>query len=98
MFRLQLVLPCYNESKSLDVLVQKTISTAIEFGFTSESFQLVLVENGSKDESLKEMQRLKSGDMGAWFHIVSVPINQGYGFGLWQGLKFCTAKYVAWTH
>ncbi len=96
--KFQLVLPCYNESKSLEKLIRRAQTAAQSNGFTEKTFQLVLVENGSKDESLKVMETLAAGELGKWFRIVSVPVNQGYGFGLWSGLKTCQADCVAWSH
>lgn len=97
-FEFQLVLPCYNESKSLKVLIERAISAAREAGFTCEKFQLVLVENGSKDDSFQILEALKKTDLGAWFQIVRIFKNQGYGYGLWQGLQATNAQYIGWTH
>ena len=29
---------------------------------------------------------------------MTVEVNQGYGYGLWQGLQASTAEYVGWSH
>lgn len=96
--RFQLVLPCYNESRSLETIVVRAKTAAEQCGFTSKDFQLVLVENGSKDHSMEVLQKLLQTELGTWFRVVPVLENKGYGFGLWSGLKTCTADYVAWSH
>jgi glycosyltransferase involved in cell wall biosynthesis len=94
----ELVLPCYNEEKSLAKILDRAIHAATEIKLTPENFQLVLVENGSRDNSSAEMQRLKAGEVGKWFRVEKVEVNCGYGFGLWSGLKTTSAPIVAWSH
>jgi glycosyltransferase involved in cell wall biosynthesis len=94
----ELVLPCYNESKSIKTIITKAAEAAVSAGFTPEMFQLVLVENGSKDNSGVIMDELKQTELGRWFRKVQIEVNQGYGFGLMSGLKSTTASFVAWSH
>lgn len=98
MIELELVLPCYNEGHSLKSLIERTSRSAIEFGFTPDTFQLVIVDNGSQDNSKSILNYLKATDQGSWFRIVCVPINRGYGNGIWLGLLACEARYLAWSH
>lgn len=97
--KFQLVLPCYNEAKSLQVLIDRARRAAQEAGYSSQEFGLVLVENGSKDNSREVLAQLAADpERAPWFRMVPVDINQGYGFGLWQGLSATTAEYVGWSH
>ncbi len=98
MKQLELVLPCYNEEKSLEQLIRRAVHAANEFKITSEQFGLVLVENGSKDSSREKMKALQSTELGKWFKIVPIDNNQGYGFGLSQGLLNTDSEFVAWSH
>jgi glycosyltransferase involved in cell wall biosynthesis len=94
----ELVLPCYNESKSIKQLIERAISAAKKHGFDHRSFGLVLVENGSKDDSRAVMYKLRETELGDWFRVVCIDNNQGYGYGLWQGLSSTVAEYVSWSH
>lgn len=94
----ELVLPCYNESKSLQKIIERARTAALEFGHNETTFNLVLVENGSRDESLNVMNELKSGPLGNWFQVVPVAVNQGYGYGLSAGLSQTKSRFVAWSH
>jgi glycosyltransferase involved in cell wall biosynthesis len=96
--RFELVLPCYNEAKSLPALVQRASSSAEAFGFKPGEFTLVLVNNGSTDQSAEVFSQLKSSAFSQWFREVSVPVNQGYGHGIWTGLQSTTAPIVGWSH
>lgn len=98
MMKFELVLPCYNESKSLAHLIERAQQAALENGFKEGEFQLVMVENGSKDDSQKIFAELKKSKWAAWFKLVTVEVNQGYGYGLWQGLSSTTAPIVGWSH
>lgn len=95
----ELVLPCYNESKSLEQIVLRAKQSAIKAGFTADRFQLVLVQNGSQDDSLSVLEKLKSNsEHSGWFRYVQVPINQGYGFGIQAGLNVTKAPFIGWSH
>lgn len=94
----ELILPCYNEAKSLSDIIVRAVKSAEKYCFTPESFKLVLVENGSKDNSREVLQQLSKSELGKWFRVVYVDVNQGYGFGLWSGLKTSQAKIVGWSH
>ena len=91
------VIPCYNESKSLPELVRRCQFVAAEGGG-----EVILVDNGSTDDSAVLLQRLlgdpdsvgRSGKV-AWVRVVE---NQGYGFGILSGLTVASAPVVGWTH
>lgn len=98
MLEFQLVLPCYNESKSLHFLVERAATAAIEAGYDSSQFQLVLVENGSQDNSNEVLEELGKSPWAPWFTKVVIGQNQGYGFGVLQGLKATQAPFLGWSH
>ncbi len=95
----ELVLPCYNESKSLRFLIERCRESAQKNGMNSHQFNLILVENGSKDNSREVLRTLKNDStLSDWFRVVEVPQNRGYGFGIWSGLKATKAHVVGWSH
>lgn len=94
----ELVLPCYNESKSIQTLIERAVAAAEEYGYRPDTFQLVLVENGSRDDSSKVIDQLKQTTLGRWFRKVQVIENQGYGYGVWTGLANTKASVVGWSH
>lgn len=86
------VIPCYNEEENLEDLVKK-----IKELTKRKNVEIVFVENGSKDNSAKKFKSIKEID-GKTMKVVYVKKNQGYGYGLQQGLKVTTGKYVGWLH
>jgi len=95
---LELVMPAYNESKSLPAMVERAAAAAAGAGYAPETFRLVVVENGSRDDSREVLRRLAESVHGPWLRVVEVDVNQGYGYGLMRGLASTTAPFVAWTH
>ncbi len=86
-----IVIPCYNEEDNLPNLI-KSIS---EFAKGKE-LEFVLVENGSKDNSFALMKDMTNDK--DFVKIVKVEVNQGYGYGLHQGIKAASGDYIGWIH
>lgn len=87
-----IILPCYNESESLNDLVK-----IIEKFPKKYKCEFILVENGSIDDSRKFFDTCKSFD-DKYIRKVYVKKNQGYGYGIIQGLKEARGEYVGWLH
>lgn len=94
----ELVLPAYNEEKSLPNLLQRAVQAAESHGTTPGRFQLVVVNNGSTDDSAAVLAWLKTSDLGSWFRTVNVPANTGYGAGVLAGLQATAAPVIGWSH
>lgn len=94
----ELVVPAYNESRNLELLIETTAKAAQAQNMTPDSFSLVVVNNGSKDDSLNVLQELKKSHLRSWFRVVNVSENQGYGYGVLQGLLSTSAKTIGWSH
>ena len=89
--RLSLVIPCYNEAKNLPLLLRRCAAVA-KLG----EIEVILVDNGSTDDSPAVLQTLLPGYPGC--RTIRVEVNQGYGFGILSGLKVAQGKVLAWTH
>lgn len=90
--KISIVVPCYNEEENI-----KNIVAAFQnLHFKTAELEVILVQNGSKDNTA-EMLR-KHTEMINFIKVVDVPVNQGYGYGIKQGLKATTGEYVGWLH
>lgn len=85
-----IIIPCYNESKNLKKLVQ-----VLEKFPSKYKTEFILVENGSTDDSKDVIKKLKVDKRIKWVYVKK---NQGYGYGILQGLKKATGDYVGWIH
>lgn len=86
-----IVIPCYNESKNI-----KNLISALNKIPSKYDVEFILVENGSTDNSREVIKKLKLDKKR--IKIVYVDENQGYGYGILQGLKMATGNYVGWIH
>jgi glycosyltransferase involved in cell wall biosynthesis len=94
----ELVVPAFNEGASLRALVERAQRAAQAAGLLPGQVRLVVVDNGSDDDTQATLAELERGPLGPFVRSVHVPVNQGYGHGLWAGLSTSRAPYVGWTH
>lgn len=88
--KLSLIIPCYNEAANLPLLLDRCAFLG------TEDIEVILVDNGSTDNSAEVLQSL----LPSYPHCrsVRVPVNQGYGFGILSGLRAAQGDLLAWTH
>ncbi len=87
---LSVVIPCFNEERVLDVLVDRVSRAACEvFG---DSFEMVLVDDGSRDGTWSEIDRLSRQH--ACLKGVRLSRNFGHQSALTAGLDFSCGEFV----
>lgn len=86
-----LVIPCYNEAANLPLLVARCRQSLAD-----HPVEVVLVDNGSIDESPAVLARLLADS--TKIRSVRVEKNQGYGFGILSGLAAARGDVLGWTH
>lgn len=88
---LSIVIPCYNEVENIPLLLKR-------FGeiIKTDEVEVILVNNGSTDNSMKVLEKLLPAYPFA--RMVFVPVNQGYGYGILQGLNVAKGEFIGWTH
>ena len=91
MINLTIVIPCFNEAKSLPKLV-KDFSKKLK----RKDVELILVNNGSNDSTETIISNLKKDYN--FLKMIKLKKNNGYGNGILQGLKKAKGKYISWTH
>ena len=93
---LSLVLPCYNEEKNIDLICKEFLSLPLK----DYSAELILVNNGSRDDTKTEIQKaIKSNSSSnVKIKLVDLKNNKGYGGGISEGLKVASGDYIGWAH
>ena len=86
---LSIIIPCYNEELSIRKLVNNCIANI------SDGIEILLVDNGSSDNSYKTLMNL---DLPKNIIPLKIEENIGYGNGILMGLKKAKGKILAWTH
>jgi glycosyltransferase involved in cell wall biosynthesis len=92
--QLSIIVPCYNEAGNLE----KLFARFREVLSGREGVEVLLVNNGSKDDSAAIFAREVAKPEHHQIRVVDVPVNQGYGYGILQGLKAAQGDYLGWTH
>ncbi len=87
---LSIVIPCYNEEKSLPEIILKA-------KFITDNFpiEIIILNNGSKDQTFNILKNVKKNEK---LKIKNINQNRGYGYGIKYGLKYCNSDFVGWTH
>lgn len=87
---LSIIVPCYNEENSLPFFYSETTSVIQKL---NQDYELILVNDGSKDKTLLIMQDLASKDS----HIVYLSFSRNFGKEAAMYAGFCNAKgdYIA---
>ncbi|MFH2069958.1 MAG: glycosyltransferase family 2 protein [Elusimicrobiota bacterium] len=88
---LSIVIPFYNEEENVEKVCGDLSN---EFTKHSIHYEIVAVNNGSYDRTPELLKKL-AGKY-PQIKVVTVEINQGYGWGVIQGLKSATGKYVGY--
>jgi glycosyltransferase involved in cell wall biosynthesis len=89
--RLTVVVPCYNEARNIPLILNRftEVSSKGDIG-------LLLIDNGSTDDTEAVLaEHLPNFTFATSY---KVPVNQGYGYGILQGLSQCKSDYLGWTH
>lgn len=89
--KLSLIIPCYNEEKSLPSLLERCNLSHKFF-----DIEIVVVDNGSNDNTHEILLNLKKEY--PKYVYVRVLKNKGYGHGILSGLKAASGDILSWTH
>lgn len=87
--KLSLVVPCYNEEKNVSLFYQAVKN---DFSGVDFDYELVFVNDGSKDGTFKELQKLCEGDLPV--KIVNFSRNFGKESAMYAGLRESEGDYV----
>lgn len=91
--KLSLVIPAYNEGENIGQVVEGLIG---EFRKGGTSFRLIVVDNGSTDNTFAELSDL----VPRYSELLTKKVfpNRGYGNGILEGLKLAEGRFVGWMH
>ena len=89
--KVSLIIPCFNEEQNLPFLLKK-----LEKIQNDKNFEIIIVENGSSDNSLFILKSINTKFIN--LKLVILKENKGYGHGIIQGLIKAQGDILAWTH
>ena len=86
-----LVIPCFNEQGTIKLILERTKNP-----FIDNNIELILVNNGSKDNTKDILSELINNYPHAKY--IDLEKNLGYGGGILKGLSHCEGEIIGWTH
>ncbi|MBL0686996.1 MAG: glycosyltransferase [Sulfurospirillum sp.] len=89
--KLSIIVPCYNEEKNIPLILEKFNAV-----INRDDIEVLLVNNGSTDNSKEMMDNLVP--QYSFARVVLVEVNQGYGYGISSGLKEAQGEFIGYTH
>ncbi len=89
--KFSVVLPCYNEAENIPLVL-----AAYEKVWPEFPAELVLVNNGSTDDTREVLERQLTRF--SFARSVLVPINKGYGYGVMAGLRAARGEVLGVSH
>lgn len=90
--KLSIVVPCYNEAENIPKLIRAYAEV-----ITRNDIEIILINNGSTDNTAALLTEI-APQHSPWLHVVTVPVNEGYGFGILEGLRAAQGEFIGWTH
>lgn len=86
---LSVFLPAHNEEENLERVVG---AFAAELIRVADAFEIVIVDDGSRDHTGVIADRLAAAD--AHVRVVHHPVNRGYGGAVISGMRACTLPFI----
>jgi len=87
---ISIVIPSYNESQNISEVYRRTVEVIKKIGV--KKYELIFVENGSKDNSLELLKKINSENKSV--KVISLSRNFGYQSAIAVGLKYSENDYV----
>ena len=92
MSKLSLIIPCYNESQNLPLLIER----CKDLFNLEKDIEIIIVDNGSSDNTPEVLEELTSEH--DFIKNVKVEVNEGYGHGILTGLSVANGEILSWSH
>ena len=90
---IELIVPCYNEEKCIELFYRKVKEVFIEM--PEYNFMITYVDDGSKDHTMEEIKHVVEIAESGKVQYISLSRNFGKESAIYAGLSKCTGDYVA---
>lgn len=92
MLNISVVLPAYNDAKSLPILINKCIKLLPNI---ARKYEIIVVDDGSEDDTQQVLTGLRG--KAPFLHIITHKKNRGYGGALISGFQKAKYDFVFYT-
>lgn len=98
--KISIVVPCFNEEEAIPLFYREFVAT-IDKSFNDLAdkplFEVILVDDGSKDHSLSVMKRICEENRVSWLDMKYLSFSRNFGkeAAMYAGMKAASGNYVA---
>jgi glycosyltransferase involved in cell wall biosynthesis len=89
--KLSLVIPAYNEAKTIHLILNRIKAVALVHGIKKE---LIIVNDCSSDNSIEVIEKYQADNPDMDIQLFSQPKNMGKGAALHKGIELATGEYL----
>jgi len=89
--KLTIVIPAFNEAKKIEATVNEVTEYLSGKGY---SYELIIVDDGSEDDTLDIIKRYKSINSNGNIKILENVSNKGKGYAVRNGIMQATGDYI----
>jgi glycosyltransferase involved in cell wall biosynthesis len=88
---LSIIIPAYNEGKTIHLILQKVADVILEGGLDKE---VVVVNDCSSDDTVKAVERFQTENPSLHLRLISHAVNQGKGAALRTGISEANGDFI----
>jgi glycosyltransferase involved in cell wall biosynthesis len=89
--KLSIVIPCYNEERTVHLILNKVIQTQLKNGIKKE---LIIVNDCSKDNTRETIEKYFNEHRETEYRLINHEVNMGKGAAIHTGISKATGDYL----